>query len=413
MTQFTHRKTLMAMALALAASSTSHAEETLFDGLSKMVSDGKASVNFRYRFEYVDDDALDDEAEASLLRSRLTLASAEYKGVSALIEMDDVTSIGPNDYNSTDNGKTEYPVVADPEGTDLNQAWLKYSAEKADGTVGRQRINHGNQRFIGGVAWRQNEQTYDGVRANFKPLDGLNIDYSYVYNVNRIFGPDDTIGQPADWEGDNHFLRVDYTIAEGHKVAAFGYMLDIDEVNGYAAGKHVDNSPDTFGVEYSGKFDMFSLNAAYATQSEAGDSNLDYEADYYFVEAGAKFKPVGIKLGYEVLASDNGVGFKTPLATLHKFQGWTDKFLTTPGAGIEDMYVNVSGKLGPVKLAAIYHDFQAESSGPDYGTELDLVATWPVNKMLSLQLKYASFDAENDSGLTDTDKAWLSVNLKL
>ena len=75
---------LMALALATAATSASHAEETLFDGLSKMVTDGKASVNFRYRFEYVDDDALDEEAEASLLRSRLTLASAEYKGVSAL-----------------------------------------------------------------------------------------------------------------------------------------------------------------------------------------------------------------------------------------------------------------------------------------------------------------------------------------
>jgi hypothetical protein len=412
MTNFTHQKTFIALALA-ATCGSSQASESVFDGLSRMVTDGKASLDLRYRFEYVDDDAKSDEAEASTLRSRLTLASAEVNGFSAMIEMDDVTSIGANDYNSTDNGKVEYPIVADPEGTDLNQAWLKYSIEKADGTLGRQRINHGNQRFVGGVAWRQNEQTYDGLRANLNPLEGLKLDYSYVYNINRIFGPDDTIAQPAKWEGDNHFLRADYTISEGHTISAFGYMLDIDEENGYATGKSVDNSTDTYGVEYRGKINIFNLAAAYATQSEAGDSNLDYDADYYLLEAGAKFQPVSITVGYEVLASDNGVGFKTPLATLHKFQGWTDKFLTTPGAGIEDMYLNVGGKLGPVKVAAIYHDFQAESSGPDYGTELNLVATWPVNKMFSVQLKYASFDADSDSGLTDTDKAWLSVNLKL
>ena len=33
----------------------------------------------------------------------------------------------------------------------------------------------------------------------------------------------------------------------------------------------------------------------------------------------------------------NGVkGFTTPLASLHKFQGWADKFTATPANGIED-----------------------------------------------------------------------------
>ena len=46
-----------------------------------------------------------------------------------------------------------------------------------------------------------------------------------------------------------------------------------------------------------------------------------------------------LNAGYEVLGADNGVGFATPLATGHKFQGWADKFLTTPGDGIEDVYI--------------------------------------------------------------------------
>ena len=32
------------------------------------------------------------------------------------------------------------------------------------------------------------------------------------------------------------------------------------------------------------------------------------------------------------------MALQTPLATLHKFNGWADLFLTTPNAGLEDAY---------------------------------------------------------------------------
>ena len=51
---------------------------------------------------------------------------------------------------------TNYPVVADPEGTDLNQFYVQYAAP-AGTTVrlGRQRIKLDTERFVGSVAWRQ------------------------------------------------------------------------------------------------------------------------------------------------------------------------------------------------------------------------------------------------------------------
>ena len=409
------KKKLLATCIALQALSPSmvvQADETWGDALSKAVQDGKATVDFRYRYENVDQDGISDEADASTMRSRLTLESGKLGGFQGMFEADNVTTIGVSDYNSTENGKTKYPVVADPEGTNVNQMWLSYHGEGFNTKGGRQRILHGNQRFVGGVAWRQNEQTFDGGRINVDAVENLNIDFSYVYQVNRIFGPDDG-ANPAEWEGDNYLLRVDYKLTENHKLTGFGYMLDIDDQGKYAAGKTVNNGSDTFGVEYAGKFDWLSVNASWATQSDAGDSELNYDADYYKVELGAKFKPVTVKAGYEVLASDNGVGFATPLATGHKFQGWADKFLGTPGDGIEDAYVSVGGKIGPVKLAAIYHDFQAESSSTDFGTEIDLVATWPVNKQFSVQAKYATFDTDDSARYTDTDKAWITLQLKL
>ena len=242
-------------------------------------------------------------------------------------------------------------------GTDVNQVWLKYGLEHLSGTYGRQHILHGSQRFVGGVGWRQNEQTYDGFRAMWEGSHGLTLDYAYVYNVNRIFGPDDNAPQPADWHGSNHLLRADWKIGDNHSVAGYYYGLDIDERGRWSPNLSVNNSTDTWGLEYSGKLGPFGAKAAYATQSDAGDSYQDYDADYWMLEGAMQFAGMTGTVGYEVLGADNDVGFKTPLATLHKFQGWADKFLATPGDGIEDLYVGLEGKLGAFALGAFYHDF--------------------------------------------------------
>lgn len=408
----TTTRSLLAVAVMGVSAVPAFAQKSSPTDFTSMFTDGKTSFNFRYRYEYVDDDAKSRNAKASTLRSRLTFTSAQYKGFSFLTEFDDVTAIGDDDYNSTANGNVEYPVVADPEGTEVNQAWVKYAVGDASGAYGRQRILHGSQRFIGGVGWRQNEQTYDGFRALYKGDHGLTLDYAYVYNVNRIFGPDDSPVQPANHHGENHFARADWKFAEKHSITGFLYALDIDEDTDYAAGKTVGNSSDTYGLEYSGAFGPVTAKAAYAKQSDAGDSPLDYDADYYMLEGGFGYSGVKATLGYEVLGAGDGVGFKTPYATLHKFQGWADKFLITPGDGIEDLYVGLAGKLGPVKLAGIYHDFSAEDSSAEYGSEIDLVATWAYNKNWSFQLKYASFSSDSDA-YTDSDKAWITANFKI
>lgn len=393
------------------ASGTAWAAEGISDEFAKAIKEGSVGLDFRYRFEGVDQDGISKDAEASTLRSRITASSGSFYGFTALAEVDNVTVIGSEHYNSTENGKTQYPVVADPKGTNVNQVYLKYALDSADGIYGRQRINYSNQRFVGGVGWRQNEQTYDGFRANWQALESLNINYSYVYRVNRIFGPDDG-ANPADWRGDNNFLYVDWRVAEGHNIGAFGYIVDVDSRNSYPAGKTVNNSSDSWGLEYVGKFSVMNVRAAYARQSDGGDSELDYDADYYLVEAGTTVWGVGLTAGYEVLAAGDGTGFATPLATLHKFQGWADKFLDTPGDGIEDLYLGASATLGPVKLQAVYHDFQAEDSSEDFGSEIDLAATWPINQYFTTQLKFASFSSDSDR-YTDTDKIWLTLQLKI
>jgi Alginate export len=132
------------------------------DSIARLIEGGKVRAEFRYRMEHVDQDPFADEAYASTLRTRLGLDSGIWHGLSASLEFDNVTVLGDDDaYNSTTNGVTDRPVVADPEYTEVNQAYLQYKRDGFTGVIGRQRIALDNQRFVGSAAWRQNEQTFD------------------------------------------------------------------------------------------------------------------------------------------------------------------------------------------------------------------------------------------------------------
>jgi hypothetical protein len=290
-------------------------------------------------------------------------------------------------------------VVADPEGTDINQAYLQFKNKKLTATAGRQRILHNNQRFVGGVGWRQNEQTYDGYRVQFKATDKFSVDYSYIHNVNRIFGPD---GAKADLSGDLHLANAAFKVNKNHKLSAFAYLFDFDSTPGA--------STDTYGVLYNGKFGAVKVNLSAASQSDAGDNTKDFTANYYNAEIGTTLGKVTVLGGLEVLGSDDGnVAFGTPLATLHKFQGFADKFLGTPSTGVEDIYITAKTKLNGIKLAATYHNLSSDEGNIDYGTEIDLVAAYKMNSYNFL-VKFASYNADEVG--TDTNKLWLQVATK-
>lgn len=371
---------------------------------------GNVSFNFRLRSEFADLEGFDESATASTLRSRVTWESATFNRFQVLLEADNVSTLGSEQFNSTTNGETAYPVVADPEGTDLNQAWLTFSGNSVTVRAGRQTIRHGTERFVGGVAWRQNEQAFDGVRIQWAPAGGFDLDLAYVNRVNRIFGPDDGLN-PAAWKGDNFFVRANWSLAENHRLSAHGYLLDFDPQHGYAAGRTVNNSVDIFGLEYSGSFDRLTLNLNWDTQQDAGASQLDYQAEHYMAEVIVPAGAATLTAGYEVFGGDNGSGFRMPTATLHKFQGWTDKFLATPGDGLKDAYLIVSSSLGPVAITAHWHDFRAEASSADFGSEFGLQLTWAVNDRLTLLGKYATFSTDDSARFADTDKAWLSLQM--
>src|SRR5690606_24482700 len=120
-------------------------------------------------------------------------------------------------------------------------------------------------------------------------------------------------------------------------------------------------------------FDMgqqkLKLGLEYATQSDAANNPVDYDADYLRFDAAITFNNGEFFAGYEMLEGSNnqsGAAFRTPLATLHAFNGWADQFLTTPDVGIVDTFLGVKGQVNGWSWQAKYHQFDSESgSGSD------------------------------------------------
>lgn len=400
---------LSLLSLAIAGTTFSHAAFAVED-FSNLFTQGKLILDARYRYEHVDQDNALKHANAQTLRTRVGFQSGKWYGLSTLIEADNVSRLGDASYNSTRNGQSDYAVVADPDGSEINQALLRYDHTLGNAVLGRQRINLDNQRFVGGVAWRQNEQTYDGVLGQLKPLDGLTLTYAYIDNINSIFGPGDnrfdTAANPANIEGHSHLANAQYVLMPQLTVTAYQYLLGLDNLAG------ASQSSKTSGVRLNGAVAGVSYALEYAQQKDYADNPLELDSDYYLVELGYSLQGVTLKGGYEVLGGEDGPGnraFQTPLATKHAFQGWADIFLLTPAAGVEDAYFGVTAPLLGGSLQAWYHDFRAEQDSSHYGTEIDLSYAHPIPGVKGLVglAKYARYDA--DDFAVDTDKFWLQV----
>ena len=148
----------------------------------------------------------------------------------------------------------------------------------------------------------------------------------------------------------------------------------------------------------------------YAHQNDAADNPFEYSADYYRGDLGVTFGGLTPSIGYESLGGDDsqpGGSFQTPLATLHAFNGWADQFLSTPGAGLNDLFLGLKGGLSNWTWNVIYHDFEAESGSQSYGDEIDASISRKFGEHYGLLLKAAFFDADSSSSYVDVTKLWV------
>jgi hypothetical protein len=381
------RTLLLTAAVALAAASSAHAQDVVLKSLAEA----------RLRYEHVEQADLPLEADALTIRA--------HGGIAASIGPLTATVIGQGtlalveDYNDGLAGPANRPLVADPENVALYVAQLQYRSAQLVLTAGRQRIALDDERFVGNVGFRQNAQTFDAVRAELAPLPGLKADVTYAWAVRTIWGVDGEGARPAAIGGDNVFANLSWAGPLG-TLTGFAYLVDQDE----AAVQSYRLSSQSYGLRLAGARQLspglkLGYLVSYASQSDYARNPSEYRTDYWLADATLETGGLKLNAGYEVLGAEDGApftSFQTPLGTNFKFQGWADKFLATPPNGLRDLYGGASyawGEVGPfatLGVQAVYHRFESDRLGLDYGEEIDLLASAGIGQV-QVSARYARY----------------------
>jgi len=376
-----------------------HSEESNSEGFWPTLADHLDPIlDVNLRWEYAKIDTF-QHSHSATARTRFGLTTKPIYGFSGLLEGVNTASPKPSGYfDGVETNDGPQSIVADPERTDVNRAWIGYQNKDWLGLNvkgGRQRIKLDDDRWIGNVGWRQNEQTFDAARVQSTlGVEGLLAQYVYVWQVNRIFG-DQGPANRRDFGPRAHFVNVAYEVGPALKAVAFAYLVDPNDNTFSAFGSA------TYGARFTGKIELTDTlfvpyQLSYAYQEDFGNNQVSYDAHYAFAEAGVGLKKVGTLLvGYEHLGSDTDARIVTPFSTAHKFNGFADAFLNNGGVrGLRDFYVAVVPKL-PVKglkLKLAFHQFWDDQGGDNLGQEYNLVTSYKLNKWVSFLWKAAYFD---------------------
>lgn len=354
------------------------------------------TIDIRARYEFGDTDGL-DQSNAFTFRERLGLKTMAWNGFSAFVE-GEFSQAAADDYNGGAPGANPFDkantAIFDPETNELNQGFLQYEGFDTVAKAGRQRIVYDNAAFIGDVIWRQNEQTYDALSFSNKSIDKLTFNYAYLNQVNRIFGSeaDAPLSYPAtnveDIATSTHLFNASYAGIKGVTLGGYAYIMNFKDVGEW------DNN--TFGLSAKGKLSDIALYGEFAWQDKAGVSGED-DALYAHATATKAFGPQALTLGLEHLDA----GFKTPLATVHAFNGFAD---VTDGArisgahnGLTDLYLSHTMPIFcGIKWMNVLHAMGDNEISAGYGWEYDSVLTKKFDDNFTAIAKAAFFESEGD-----------------
>lgn len=379
---------------SLAASAGVAYGQSFSDVLDGLKDGSKASLNVRTRYEYNETPA--SEVNGYSIRTRLALETGEYEGLKLFVEMEDISFANDDDRPGLDVPTTE-----------LNQFWASYEGAK----FGRQIYTLDDHRFIGHVGWRQNIQTFDALTYSMEVDEKTKLNFGYLDAVHRVNATSQDLS--------GVLLNASSKITEDFTLTGFAYLLDFD--------RPVLQSSNTYGIRGAGKIAgedvSYTYSFSYAKQMDNSGSVRDFDVDYLAGEFGAAFSGVTIAAGFEFLDGDGVTGFSTPLATVHKFNGFADSFagasLGLGGGlpeGLEDYYVSFGFKAGDVPVKVIYHSFDTAGSSEYLGSEIDLVASYKLNDYVTLIGKFADYSTNGGAtvsyGTADKQVLTLEANLK-
>ena len=440
-------KTLMhKMSLALAPvallMTVQAASADELDSLGAALGGGKTNFATQARYESVETaNGPKGQAKAMTLGTRLGYETGAYHDFAANVQVQGVWSNKQfNDLQTNGNNNTGLNTVNDHGGVGVNSAHLIYRGI-ADTTLrqGRQIIRYDDDRWVGNVDWRQNWQSFDASSITNKSIADTTIQAAYVTNVNRPSG-DGAVASNSDGisSGNAHMkstlVNINNKSLSFADIVAYSYRLNYTNPSQAAASTGAANtfgSTDTSGLKLAKNgIDVagykLGWTAEIAQQKNFKLNTASYNAKYTNINANVGGSLGNIKIGQEVLGSDNSRSVQTPLSTLFAFNGWADMFLVTPTTGLKDSYVKLRSDAMGIVYGADYHQFKSDAGSTNLGRELDLIAEKQLDKNFAVGARAARYKADAASSstttaananaggvtLTDTNKMWVYGSFK-
>jgi hypothetical protein len=368
------------------------------------IAAGKPILEVRSRYEHWDQTktaTLTQNGQALTVRARVGWETAAFHDVTGLVDFDVTRWLGPQRFAISSgsgaplNGadKARYPIINDPEVTELNRLQLTWAPSRAaQVTVGRQRIAFDDSRFVGAAPWRMDEQTFDAVRADVS-RGRFKATYAYVAKVNR------TLGEAADWDSDSHFLNAGWTFSDALRVQGFVYAFDFEQA---PASSMISKGARVSGKAKAGPYGL-AYSATFARQNDWRGKTAPFELDYFGADVAATGGIYTVRLGYDALEGNGQRGFGSAIGAAHGVNGWADAWSSAGGIknfadGLQDANVTLTVKPkwrwlpARSELMARYHDFDDYRTNVDLGHEWNLSWIAPVTQKLTFQWKYADFD---------------------
>ena len=154
--------------------------------------------------------------------------------------------------------------------------------------------------------------------------------------------------------------------------------------------------------------------AEYSYQADYQNNPNSFALDRYNLKGGLTLFGITAKAALEQLDDNGRDAFKTRLGTNHAFQGWADRFLTTPADGIRDVNFTLASTVFGANVMFVYQNFTDDSGKIDFGDEYDFQLTKAFGKHYSVLLKYAYYVADDNApafARGDTQKVWVQGNV--
>lgn len=393
---------LLSYALSLLSLST-NAENT-FD------LPGKHEFAMRTRYQDVQDNWLGD-AQAFTTRIKLTSSFEldDEQQWQFLVEPNFVYAFNDGDYNSVTVKKNTSPIP-DPQGFNWSKVNLSFDSDNDwQMTLGRQTLSFDNERMVGAIEIWQTPQTFDALAFDYNDHINWRVQYAYSTQVNRIFGRDSTDTIPKDdirygivyqrpvnelgvHELNGHFLNVSYQTENNLTLTSYNYLVENKSQAKF--------SLNTFGLRIADEFKPKSIKYRYtiefASQQDAFDNPDNYRAWYSLLQTSIQYKSHQFQVSQEIISEDDNNGFKTPLGTNHKFQGWADIFTGyAMQTGIRDQYLTYKGRFKKMRWRAVYHRFNSYNNGNHIGNEFDVELAYRLTRKWELKFVYADYQAKD------------------